>query len=288
MNSSTNGVNSHGGAICANNTNSAIINASSFINSSSSGSGGAIYINGSNVNVTNNKFTGSSANINGGVIYNNANIYLKNNTMENSNVVTPNGGKEIYNNKIVYVANLTYLDNTTVRISRGQTIELWATITDDMANTITGKNVTFIVNGINIGSAEAIEGFAKLNYYVNLNMGLYPVFGNYTGRGNKPIVLRNGTLEVVDVKFNVTSFGFIQLYMGPFYMALPAVASVLLGGASVNKAGIVNVIVGTFLFQGILTMTPSVINSVLQTDMSEVIRIIVSNGMILYVATSDR
>ena len=124
--------------------------------------------------------------------------------MENSNVVTPNGGKEIYNNKIVYVANLTYLDNTTVRISRGQTIELWATITDDMANTITGKNVTFIVNGINIGSAEAIEGFAKLNYYVNLNMGLYPVFGNYTGRGNKPIVLRNGTLEVVDVKFNVT------------------------------------------------------------------------------------
>ena len=68
-------------------------------------------------------------------------------------------------------------------------------------------------------------------------------------------------------------------------MALPAVASVLLGGASVNKASILNVVVGTFLFQGILTMTPSVINSVLQTDMSEVIRIIVSNGMILYALT---
>ncbi|MBR0253099.1 MAG: ABC transporter permease [Synergistaceae bacterium] len=81
------------------------------------------------------------------------------------------------------------------------------------------------------------------------------------------------------------SFGFIQLYMGPFYMALPAVASILLGGASVNKAGILNVIVGTFLFQGILTMTPSVINSYLQTDMSEVIRLIVSNGMILYALT---
>ena len=81
------------------------------------------------------------------------------------------------------------------------------------------------------------------------------------------------------------SFGFIQLYMGPFYMALPAVAAVLLGGASVNKASILNVVVGTFLFQGILTMPPSVINSVLQTDMSEVIRIIVSNGMILYALT---
>ena len=81
------------------------------------------------------------------------------------------------------------------------------------------------------------------------------------------------------------SFGFIQLYMGPFYMALPAVASILLGGASVNKATIWNVIIGTFLFQGILTMTPSVINNILKTDMSEVIRIIVSNGMILYALT---
>lgn len=81
------------------------------------------------------------------------------------------------------------------------------------------------------------------------------------------------------------SFGFIQLYMGPFYMAFPAVAAILLGGASVNKASMLNVIVGTFLFQGILTMTPSVINSIMQTDMSEVIRIIVSNGMILYALT---
>ena len=81
------------------------------------------------------------------------------------------------------------------------------------------------------------------------------------------------------------SFGFIQLYMGPLYMAFPAVAAILLGGASVNKATMVNVIVGTFLFQGILTMTPSVINSLLQSDMSEVIRIIVSNGMILYALT---
>lgn len=81
------------------------------------------------------------------------------------------------------------------------------------------------------------------------------------------------------------SFGFIQLYMGPFYMAFPAVAAILIGGASVKKASIVNVVVGTILFQGILTMTPSVINSMLQTDMSEVIRIIVSNGMILYALT---
>ncbi|MDR1178566.1 MAG: ABC transporter permease [Spirochaetaceae bacterium] len=81
------------------------------------------------------------------------------------------------------------------------------------------------------------------------------------------------------------SFGFIQLYNAPLYMAFPAVAAILLGGASVNKASILNVVVGTFLFQSILAMTPSVINSVLKTDMSEVIRILISNGMIIYALT---
>ena len=98
-------------------------------------------------------------------------------------------------------------------------------------------------------------------------------------------VMMSTMLGAIGIIVYEQSFGFIQLYMGPFYMALPAVASILLGGASVNKASILNVIVGTFLFQGILTMTPSVINSYLQTDMSEVIRLIVSNGMILYALT---
>jgi simple sugar transport system permease protein len=98
-------------------------------------------------------------------------------------------------------------------------------------------------------------------------------------------VVLSTILGAVGILVYAQSFGFLQLYTGPFYMALPAVASILLGGASVNKATIWNVLVGTFLFQGVLTMTPSVINNVLQTDMSEVIRIIVSNGMILYALT---
>ncbi len=92
-------------------------------------------------------------------------------------------------------------------------------------------------------------------------------------------------LGAVGILVYQQSFGFLQLYMGPFYMAFPAVAAILIGGASVNKASIANVIVGTFLFQGILTMTPAVINSIVQTDISEVIRIVVSNGMIIYALT---
>ena len=80
-------------------------------------------------------------------------------------------------------------------------------------------------------------------------------------------------------------FGFVQLYNGPFWMAMPAVAAILIGGASVNKASIGNVIIGTILSQGIVTMTPTVMSAAFQMDMSEVIRIVVSNGMILYALT---
>lgn len=81
------------------------------------------------------------------------------------------------------------------------------------------------------------------------------------------------------------SFGFIQLYMAPLYMAFPAIAALLLGGASINKVKITHVIIGVFLFQGILTMTPSVINNIIRSDMSETIRIIISNGLIVYALT---
>lgn len=81
------------------------------------------------------------------------------------------------------------------------------------------------------------------------------------------------------------SFGFIQLYTAPLAMPFAAIAAILIGGASVNKASMVNVVVGAFLFQGLLTMTPSVINSALKSDVSEVVRIVVSNGIIIYALT---
>ena len=80
-------------------------------------------------------------------------------------------------------------------------------------------------------------------------------------------------------------FSFVQLYMAPSYMALPAVSAILIGGASVNKATIMNVIVGTILFQGIVITTPTVMNNMIHMDMSEVIRIIASMGMILFALT---
>ena len=98
-------------------------------------------------------------------------------------------------------------------------------------------------------------------------------------------VIMSTWLGAIGILVYEQGFGFIQLYMAPFNMALPAVSAILIGGASVNKASIANVIIGTFLFQGIVTMTPTVMNSMIHMDMSEVIRVIVSNGMILYALT---
>ena len=98
-------------------------------------------------------------------------------------------------------------------------------------------------------------------------------------------VVMSTWLAAIGILVYEQGFGFIQLYMAPFYMALPAVSAILIGGASVNKASIMNVIIGTILFQGIVTMTPTVMNNMIHLDMSEVIRIIVSNGMILYALT---
>lgn len=98
-------------------------------------------------------------------------------------------------------------------------------------------------------------------------------------------VIMSTWLAAVGILVYQQGFGFIQLYMAPFNMAIPAVSAILSGGASVNKATIANVVIGTFLFQGIVTMTPTVMNAAIHMDMSEVIRIIVSNGMILYALT---
>jgi len=82
------------------------------------------------------------------------------------------------------------------------------------------------------------------------------------------------------------SFGYLQLYLAPLYMAFPAVAAVLIGGASISKVNISHVIIGTFLFQGLLTVALPVANQLFpEGNLSEVLRMIVQNGIILYALT---
>ena len=120
-------------------------------------------------------------------------------------------------------------------------------------------------------------------------VGSNPAFARASGinvdRIRQLSVILSTWLGAVGVLVYQQGFGFAQLYTAPYNLTMPAVAAILIGGASVNKASIGNVIIGTILFQGLVTMTPTVITALIHTDVSEVIRIIVSNGMVIYALT---
>ncbi|MDW7671307.1 MAG: ABC transporter permease [Bacillota bacterium] len=94
-------------------------------------------------------------------------------------------------------------------------------------------------------------------------------------------------LSAVGIVVYSQSFGFIQLYQAPMFMSFAAVAAVLIGGATVRKANIANVIIGAFLFQSLLVVSLPVANKILSdvSSLAEIARIVISNGIILYALT---
>jgi len=91
------------------------------------------------------------------------------------------------------------------------------------------------------------------------------------------------SLGAVGILVYAQSFGLIQLYDGPLLMAFPAVAAILVGGASAHRSKVINVIVGTIIFQGLITNGPPVFGKLLQgADMTDAVRMVVQNGVILY------
>lgn len=82
------------------------------------------------------------------------------------------------------------------------------------------------------------------------------------------------------------SYGYVQLYSAPLMMAFPAVAAVLIGGATAARARVSHVVVGVTLFQGLLTVSLPVTNKIFAgADLSEIMRVVVQNGIILYALT---
>ena len=84
------------------------------------------------------------------------------------------------------------------------------------------------------------------------------------------------------------SYGFMQLYQAPRQMGFLAASAILIGGATTSRAKISNVVIGTFLFQGVLTLGMPVANALVpQSTISETLRILISNGIILYALTKS-
>lgn len=95
--------------------------------------------------------------------------------------------------------------------------------------------------------------------------------------------LLSTALGALGIVVYAQSYGFYSMYEAPLTMSFTPMAAVLLGGATMKKVSVWHAIVGTLLFQTMLTAALPVANMLLPDgNLSEVFRIIVSNGIILY------
>lgn len=127
-------------------------------------------------------------------------------------------------------------------------------------------------NGVIMNAAGSNERFASAT---GINVNKQRILG----------VILSTILGAVGIIVFSQSFGFLQLYNAPLFSAMPAVAAILIGGASIRKVKISHVVIGTFLFQALLVVALPVLNTLADGSMSEVIRAIVQNGIILYALT---
>lgn len=123
--------------------------------------------------------------------------------------------------------------------------------------------------------------------------GASPTFAHSTGVNvDKMRILGTAVstaIAAVGIIVYAQGYGFLQLYNAPLMMPFHCVAAVLIGGATVSRAKISHVLLGTFLFQGILAVALPVVNKVLpDSNLSDVIRIIISNGIILYALSKTK
>ena len=123
--------------------------------------------------------------------------------------------------------------------------------------------------------------------------GANPMFAKAAGINVNKMRLIGTTistvLAAVGILVYAQGFGFMQLYNGPMMMGFTSVAAVLIGGATPKRALIVHVLIGTFLFQGIMTLGLPVVNQIIpEGNLSEVMRMIISNGIIIYALTQAK
>jgi len=185
---------SHGGAVAIYGGTVGLINCT-FTNNRANGTssaGGAVFIIAGTVGLINSTFTNNRASTFGGAIYNRGNLNLSGNIMNGN---TAGSGQMIYNEGNIGIVNLTYLNNETKNGVYNQNIILYATLADDMGNTIAGQNVSFYVNGEFVGNVTVIGGNASLTYTIK-EFGLLLVTGDYGGRGLYAISTSSGQLLV--------------------------------------------------------------------------------------------
>ena len=95
-------------------------------------------------------------------------------------------------------------------------------------------------------------------------------------------------IAAVGIVIYSQAFGYAQLYNAPRQLGFIASSAILIGGATVTKAKVSHVLLGVFLFEGVLVFGQQIANSAVSGGgLSEVMRIMISNGIILYALTQS-
>ncbi len=101
-------------------------------------------------------------------------------------------------------------------------------------------------------------------------------------------IVMSTVIAAIGVVVYSQSYGILHLYDGPFMMSFPAVSAIVIGGASPKKATVTNALVGTFLYQTTYLLSIPVANALLIPEMAEILRTIVTSGIILYAFVFER
>ena len=168
-------------------------------------------------------------------------------------------------------------------------------------NLILANLLTFDVLGVTIRTGEllvlAVLCFGMWMFFRSKTgiamsaVGANPMFAKATGLNVDRLriiaMMISTSVAAVGIIVFAQGLGIMGIYDAPLWMGFPAVAAILVGGASARRAKVHHVFVGTFLFQGLLSIAMPVMTHVLPpgTDIADPLRMVVQNGVILYALT---
>lgn len=156
---------------------------------------------------------------------------------------------------------------------------------------IGGKNGIYIPTGLVLfvlGMCAIVHLYFKSKTGLAIQaVGANPSFAKASGINADKMRVKGVAMSTIIAAIGIVvytqGFGNLQAYTAPLSMGFICVASILIGGATTTKASIAHVIIGTFLYQGLIIFTPPVSNKLLAgTDISDTMRQIIQNGVILY------
>jgi simple sugar transport system permease protein len=117
-------------------------------------------------------------------------------------------------------------------------------------------------------------------------VGENPRFAALSGvridRARTLAVILSTVLAAWGIVVYAQSYGFLELYSAPLMMAFPAASAIFMGGSSGRRASLLQVAVGTFLFQTLFSVSGPVANGLLLPQAAEILRVLLVNGVILY------